>query len=474
MENLSNSFYETLDKNTTIKVLTETLKGADDGELFFEDAISEILVWDEGKIKTANYDKNKGFGLRRVDGEVVSFAHSSEITDDAFLTASNAVKAGGSGESNRVFDVAPHKVSLDPMYVGNNPMDLYEFNKKVELLKNLDTYAKDKANNIVQVSASLSAHYSKIHILRSDNVDLADVKPRCMLRVSIILKDDNGRMESGSHSLGRYTYKEIFSDTTWKHAVDEAIRQANVNLVSIPAPAGQFDVVLGPGWPGVMLHEAVGHGLEGDFIRKKTSVFADKLGLQVAAKGVSVIDDGTIIGNRFGSFSFDDEGTPSQKTTLIKDGELMGFMYDRQNGRLDNKKSTGNGRRQSYAYVPQVRMTNTYMEAGPHEEKDMIANVKNGIYAVSFGGGQVDTVSGKFVFSCTEAYKIENGEIKESLKGATLIGSGIEAMNKIAMVGNNLELDENIGTCGKGGQGVAVGIGQPSILMQNITIGGTE
>jgi TldD protein len=323
-----------------------------------------------------------------------------------------------------------------------------------------------------QVSISFGASWQVIEILRGDGENYRDIRPLVRVNVSVVVGDGD-RQEAGSHGYGgREGFARFLETQAWRGATDDAVRQALVNLEAIPAPAGEMDVVLGPGWPGVMLHEAVGHGLEGDFNRKKTSAFAGLMGQRVASKGVTVVDDGTLAQRR-GSLSIDDEGTPTNRTVLIEDGILVGYMQDRQNARLMSMKPTGNGRRQSYAHVPMPRMTNTYMLAGNRDPGEIIASVKNGIYAVNFGGGQVDITSGKYVFQVTEAYKIEDGKLAQPLKGAMLIGNGPTDLNRIGMVGNDLELDTGIGTCGKNGQGVPVGVGQPTLRMDRITVGGT-
>jgi TldD protein len=324
-----------------------------------------------------------------------------------------------------------------------------------------------------QVTASLAASWQTVEILRADGHFVRDVRPLVRLNVAVVVGDGD-RQESGSHGMGgRKGFGEFVAETSWKHAADEALRQALVNLEAKPAPAGTFDIVLGAGWPGVMLHEAVGHGLEGDFNRKKTSAFAGLMGQQVAARGVTVVDDGTIAERR-GSLTIDDEGTPSGRNVLIEDGKLVGYMQDRQNARLMGVAATGNGRRESYAHEPMPRMTNTFMLGGDAEPAEIIASVKDGVYAVSFGGGQVDITSGKFVFGCTEAYRIENGRVTHPIKGAMLIGNGPDAMHRVTMVGNDMKLDTGIGMCGKAGQGVPVGVGQPHLRMNQMTVGGTQ
>ena len=459
-----------LDRDRVRSIISRGLEGADDGELFLEYRQSEALGFDNGRLKQATYDTSQGFGLRAVKDEAVGYAHASDLSEQAIVRAAEAVRAVKGDYSGRYSDAPPR--SNVRLYGDENPIDAPGFEAKVKLLQEIDAYARAKDPRVRQVSASLGASWQVVEILRTDGEIYRDVRPMVRVNVSIVAGDGK-RQETGSHGYGgREGYARFIESGAWREAVDDAVRQALVNLESVPAPAGEMDVVLGPGWPGVMLHEAVGHGLEGDFNRKKTSAFAGLMGQQVAAKGVTVVDDGTINARR-GSLSIDDEGTPSNKTLLIEDGILVGYMQDRQNARLMNMKPTGNGRRESYAHVPMPRMTNTYMLAGQHDPGEIIASVKNGIYAVNFGGGQVDITSGKYVFQCTEAYRIENGRIGAPLKGAMLIGNGPTDLHRITMVGNDLALDHGIGTCGKNGQGVPVGVGQPTLRMDRITVGGT-
>jgi TldD protein len=459
-----------LDRAALKRIIGEGLTGADDGELFLEYRQSEMTLFDNGRLKQATYDTSQGFGLRAVKNEAVGYAHASEISEAALRRAADAVRAVNGGYTGAYAD-APPRTNVR-LYGDDNPLGTPAFEAKVKLLQEIDAYARAKDPRVRQVSASLGATWQVIEIMRADGALYRDVRPLVRINVSIVAGDGD-RQESGSHGAGgREGFQRFIDPQAWRGAVDEAVRQALVNLESVPAPAGEMDVVLGPGWPGVMLHEAVGHGLEGDFNRKKTSAFAGLMGQQVAAKGVTVVDDGTIASRR-GSLSIDDEGTPTNKTVLIEDGILVGYMQDRQNARLMNMKPTGNGRRESFAHVPMPRMTNTYMLAGAHDPREIIASVKNGIYAVNFGGGQVDITSGKYVFQCTEAYKIENGKVGAPLKGAMLIGNGPTDLHRISMIGNDFALDSGIGTCGKNGQGVPVGVGQPSLRMDRITVGGT-
>jgi TldD protein len=459
-----------LDRGRVGQLINRGLEGADDGELFLEYRQSEALLFDNGRLKQATYDTAQGFGLRAVKDEAVGYAHASDLSEAAIARAADAVRAVKGGHSGKYAE-APGRTNRK-LYGDDNPLGEPAFEAKVKLLEQIDSYARAKDPRVRQVSASIAATWQVVEILRADGESYRDVRPLVRLNVSVIAGEGD-RQESGSHGFGgREGYQRFIETDKWHGAVDEAVRQAGLNLQAVPAPAGEMDVVLGSGWPGVMLHEAVGHGLEGDFNRKKTSAFAGLMGQQVAAKGVTVVDDGTMQQRR-GSLSIDDEGTPTNKTVLIEDGKLVGYMQDRQNARLMGMKPTGNGRRESHAHVPMPRMTNTYMLAGTHDPQEMIASVKNGLYAVNFGGGQVDITSGKYVFQCTEAYKIEDGKVGAPVKGAMLIGNGPTDLHRISMIGNDFALDPGIGTCGKNGQGVPVGVGQPSLRMDRITVGGT-
>jgi TldD protein len=459
-----------LDKAKVSAIIKRGLDCADDGELFLEYAQAEMLVFDNGRLKQATYDTSQGFGLRAVKDEAVGYAHASDLSEAALARAADAVRAVKGGYSGSYAE--PPGRTNAKLYGDDNPLGTPAFDAKVKLLAEIDAYARAKDARVRQVSASVGATWQVVEILRTDGSIYLDIRPLVRLNVSVVAGNGD-RQESGSFGCGgREGYGRFITTEAWQGAVDEALRQALVNLEAVPAPAGEMDVVLGHGWPGIMLHEAIGHGLEGDFNRKKTSAFAGLMGRQVAAKGVTVIDDGTLAARR-GSLSIDDEGTPSGRTVLIEDGILVGYMQDRQNARLMNMKPTGNGRRESHAHVPMPRMTNTYMLAGDKPREEIVASVKNGLYAVSFGGGQVDITSGKYVFQCTEAYRIENGKIGAPVKGAMLIGNGPTDLHRISMIGNDFELDPGIGTCGKNGQGVPVGVGQPSLRMDKITVGGT-
>jgi TldD protein len=459
-----------LDRDATDALVAEALTGADDGELFLEYRQSESISLDDGKIKSASFDTSMGFGLRAVSGEATGFAHASEFSEGALKRAADTVKAVRSGHGGEAA-VGPSGTNVQ-LYTDANPIGLVPFETKVELLQKIDAYARAKDPSVVQVMASILGSWQAVRILRADGQFASDVRPMVRVNVSI-MTERNGRRETGSHGMGgRVTYDGVIEEKAWKGAVDEALRQSLLNLDSVPAPAGDMTVVLGPGWPGVLLHEAIGHGLEGDFNRKGTSAFSGRIGERVASPGVTVVDDGTLPDRR-GSITIDDEGTASSRTVLIEDGILKGYIFDRLNARLMGVRPTGNGRRQSYGSQPMPRMTNTFMLAGDKDPEEIIASVKKGIYAVNFGGGQVDITSGKFVFSATEAYLVENGKLGPAVKGATLIGNGPDVLTRVSMIGNDLALDDGVGTCGKDGQSVPVGVGQPTLRIDGLTVGGT-
>ncbi len=461
---------EGLDPHDAVKTMAPALDGTDDGELFLEYRESESISLDDGRIRAASFDTRRGFGLRAVLGEAAYFAHAGEISAPALARAAETIRAAKALEIP--LTAAGPAAARAPLYEGVNPLAEAPFAARAELLKQIDDFARAADSRVVQVMASISGEWQVIEIIRADGTRAADVRPLVRLNVSVVM-EENGRRESGSHGAGGRTgYGPYIDPNFWQAAVREAIRQAEVNLRAVAAPAGEMEVVLGAGWPGILLHEAIGHGLEGDFNRKQTSAFAGLMGSRIASPGVTVIDDGTIP-NRRGSLTIDDEGTPTSRTTLIEDGILVGFLQDRQNARLMNMRATGNGRRQSYAHAPMPRMTNTIMLGGEAAPEDMIKSVKRGLYAVNFGGGQVDITSGKFVFSAAEAYMIEDGKVTAPVKGATLIGNGPDALTKVEMIGNDMALDPGIGTCGKNGQGVPVGVGQPTIKLSGLTVGGT-
>ncbi len=460
-----------LSRDRAVAIVSETLHKADDGELFLERRQSESLVYDDGKLKSASFDESQGFGLRAVRGETAAYAHATEFSEEALKRAAAVCLTATRGGQGGTAAVSPAR-SNAKLYVDSNPSAALGFSQKIDLLQKADSYARGLDSRVQQVSVSLAADWQSIEIIRADGSTYRDIRPLVRFNISVV--SSNGKEQGqGSHGLGgRGDPLSYLTEDIWQDAAREALRQSLVSLEAKPAPAGEMDVLLGPGWPGILLHEAIGHGLEGDFNRKKTSAFAGLMGQRIAAKGITVVDDGTIP-NRRGSISIDDEGTPSNCTTLIEDGILVGFMQDRLNARLMGVVPTGNGRRQSFAHAPMPRMTNTYMLAGDKHPEEIQNSIKRGLYAKSFGGGQVDITSGKFVFSCTEAYLIEDGKITTPVKGATLIGAGAQALTRISMVGNNLELDPGIGTCGKQGQGVPVGVGQPSLRIDRLTVGGT-
>ena len=461
-----------LDLDRAEAIVRDALVDADDGELFLEMRHSEMLMFDDGRLKSASYDQTSGFGLRAIADEAHGYAHAGDISEAALQRAAESVTAVTRGYSGTAAQ-PPVSASNRPLYGDGNPLTGTPFEDKVALLQEIDAFARAADPRVVQVSASLAGSWQAVQIIRADGHRAADIRPLVRLNVSVVVARD-GRMESGSSGAGgRVMFDNYMAPEIWQAQVREALRIATLNLDSVAAPAGEMEVALGAGWPGVMLHEAVGHGLEGDFNRKGTSIFSGRVGEQVAAKGVTVVDDGTMQDRR-GSITIDDEGTQSRRNVLIEDGVLRGYMQDRQNARLMGVEATGNGRRQSHEHAPMPRMTNTFMENGAHSADEIVASMKKGIYAVNFGGGQVDITSGKFVFAASEAYLVENGKIGAPVKGATLIGNGPDAMSKISMVGNDMALDDGVGTCGKAGQSVPVGVGQPTVKMGGITVGGTE
>ncbi len=459
-----------LDRGRTEALVREALDGADDGELFLEYRQSEMLAFDDNRLKNASFDTMQGFGLRGVSGEATGYAHASELSEPAIARAVETVRAVRAGHGGQV-DTGPRSTNRR-LYDSDNPAAEFGFSEKVKLLEEMNSYARSADPRVVQFTASIAGSWQAVRVMRVDGEKREDIRPLVRVNVSVVCREGD-RMEAGSHGVGGRTgYAAFLEPQAWKEQIDEALRQALINLDSQPAPAGEMDVVLGPGWPGVLLHEAIGHGLEGDFNRKQTSAFSGLMGERVASPGVTVVDDGTL-DRRRGSLSIDDEGTPTSKTILIEDGILTGYMQDRINARLMNMEPTGNGRRESFAHVPMPRMTNTYMLNGDKDPEEIIGSVKKGLYAVNFGGGQVDITSGKFVFSASEAYLIENGRVAAPVKGATLIGNGPDVLTRVKMIGNDMALDPGIGTCGKDGQGVPVGVGQPTMLVENLTVGGT-
>ena len=468
---MSNFFAKSdLSRKEAEDIISDTLHKCDDGELYLENSKSESILLDDNKIKNSSYSSDLGFGLRAISDEVVAYSHSNEISKNSLKQSSDNLKStmkSAKGSYNHTIPKSNKKY-----YENINPIEQKSLNEKIKILKDVNKYIRSKNNDIKQVTANFLGEQKSIEIIRSGGETLSDVRPLIRFNVSVML-EKNGRKETGVYGIGgRQSYDTYLKDDNWKNVCDEALRIATVNLESKPAPAGEMKVVLGPGWPAILIHEAVGHGLEGDLI-EKTSAFHNLMGQKVASEGVTIVDDGTI-DNRRGSLTIDDEGTPTEKTVLIENGILKNFMQDRLNARLMNTKSTGSGRRENYRHVVLPRMRNTMMLSGKQTQDEMIKSVDKGIFAVSFGGGQVDITSGKFVFNCTEAYEIINGKIGSPIKGATLIGDGPSILKEVSMIGNDMMLDPGIGTCGKAGQGVPVGVAQPSILINKMTVGGTK
>ena len=448
-------------------------KQVDAGDLYFQTSQQETWVMDDGILREGSFNIEKGVGIRAISEEKTGFAYCDDLGSNAITQAVNNARAiVKQGQSGRQAITLSNK-SASALYTAENPVDGHSAEDKVELLKKLDTYTRSLDERIEQVIISLSGGIDHILVAATDNTLAADIRPLVRLNVTVLMNQAERREQGSAGAGGRHGY-DVFFDTDGAYEIArEAVRQAATNLESIATPAGSMPVVLGPGWPGVLLHEAVGHGLEGDFNRKGTSAFSNRVGQQVASPLCTVVDDGTLPGRR-GSLSVDDEGVPAQCTTLIENGILKGYMQDKMNARLMGEQSTSNGRRESFAHLPMPRMTNTYMLAGESDPDEIIGSVDKGLYAVNFGGGQVDITSGRFVFSLSEAYLIEKGKLTAPVKGATLIGSGPEVMGRISMVGNNLELDQGVGVCGKEGQSVPVGVGQPSLKIDEITVGGTD
>jgi TldD protein len=445
--------------------------GVDSADLYFQHTRQEGWGLEDGIVKEGSHSIEKGVGVRAVSGEKVGFAYSDQIDVPALLEAASSARAIARSGQNGSLAVLRRGI-VPSLYPAVDPIDTLASEAKVTLLKEVDAYARSLDSRVQQVMVGLSGEIDTILIAQTDGTFSADVRPLIQFRVSVIV-EGNGRRESGfAGGGGRIGYADFFQADTARALAREAVRQALVNLESVPAPAGSMTVVLGPGWPGILLHEAIGHGLEGDFNRKGTSAFSGRIGEQVANPLVTVVDDGTLAGRR-GSLSIDDEGTQSQCTMLIENGVLKGYLMDKLNARLMGTTSTGNGRRESFAHLPMPRMTNTYMRPGPHEHEEIIRSVDKGLYAANFGGGQVDITSGKFVFSASEAYLIENGRITRPVKGATLIGNGPDVLTRVSMVGNDLALDQGVGVCGKDGQSVPVGVGQPTLRIDGLTVGGT-
>src|SRR3954465_4889208 len=458
-----------LDPDAALRLTADALKGCDDGELYLQYTASESFGFDDGRLKTADFNPQAGFGLRGVSGETTAFAQANDLSEAAIRRAAETMAVLDPSKGKRP---GPPRRTNAKLYTDSDPLSLIPFARKVALCQQIDAAARDRDPRVAQVSVMLAGSWCVIDIVRPDGFVAHDVRPLVRLNVQIVV-EQNGRRETGYHGLGgRYLYDDLFEAPTWNRAIDMALDQALVNLESVAAPAGEMTVVLGPGWPRVLLHEAIGPGREGDFTRRGPSAFSGRVGERVAAPGVTVVDDGAMDARR-GSLTIDDEGTPTQRTTLIEDGILKGYLQDRLNARLMGVAATGNGRRESFAHAPMPRMTNTFMLGGTDDPAEILSRVKRGIFAKSFGGGQVDITSGKFVFSCTEAYRIENGKLRAPIKGATLIGDGPTVLTKVAAIGNDLELDEGVGICGKGGQSVPAGVGQPTLLVEGLTVGGT-
>jgi TldD protein len=461
-----------LDENRVASVLGDVMGHAVDyGDVYFQQVREESWALEDGIVKDGAHAIEQGVGVRALAGEKTGFAYSDEVVLPALLEAAHAARAiSRSGASGSL--QAWHATQGRRLYAPIDPVETLADDDKVKLLEAIDREARSLDSRITQVMASLAASHDTMLVMASDGTLAGDVRPLVRLNVSVIIEQQGRREQGYAGGGGRFAYTEFLASDRWKQLVAEAVRTAQVNLEAVPAPAGTMTVVLGAGWPGVLLHEAVGHGLEGDFNRKGTSAFSGRIGQQVAARGVTIVDDGTLAARR-GSLNVDDEGTPTQCTTLIEDGVLRGYLQDKLNARLMGVAPTGNGRRESFAALTLPRMTNTYMLPGPHAPEDIIASVDKGLYCRNFGGGQVDITSGKFVFSASEAYLIEGGRLTRPVKGATLIGNGPEVMTRVSMVGSDLKLDDGVGTCGKEGQEVPVGVGQPTLRVDALTVGGT-
>tara|TARA_R110000782_G_scaffold268689_1_gene365592 strand:- start:125309 stop:126721 length:1413 start_codon:yes stop_codon:yes gene_type:complete len=452
------------------RAVDEAIYGADDGELYFARSSSENFGWDEGRLKSAGYSAGQGFSLRVVSGKRTGFAHSSTLTPEALARARAAAALAKRGHEGSLA-IGPARTN-QRLYSDTDLLQVHEFTEKSDFLARVDAYLHAKDPRVVRVNIGLNGELTHIAILRAGGECFNDTRPMSQLQVNVTV-ERNGIRETGSASVGgRHDYERLMHDDVWKEYADEALRVALLNLDAIDGPSGEMDVVLGPGWNGVMVHEAVGHGLEGDFNRKGQSTYSGKIGERVAAPGVNIIDNGAIEESR-GSLTIDDEGTPTQRTVLIEDGILKAYMQDRLNARLMGVASTGNGRRQSYGHCPMPRMTNTYMEGGDKDPQEIIASLKRGLYVAAMSGGQVDITNGKFVFQCVEAYLVENGKIVAPVKQATLIGDGPKAMRSVTMVGNDFALDPGMGTCGKNGQRVPASLGQPTVKIASMTVGGS-
>ncbi|MBT8049390.1 MAG: metalloprotease TldD [Xanthomonadales bacterium] len=462
-----------LDHRQLEKVLNDLMGPAvDSGDIYFQSSRHESWVLEDGLVRSGNHSIEQGVGIRAVSGDKTGFAYADEIIMPSLLQASGAARAiarqGSKGQ------VQAWKSQAQPVLYGiEDPMQSMGAADKVDLLRQVDAYARSRDPRVSQVIVSLSATHETILVAATDGTLAADIRPLVRLSVSVIAEQEGRREQGSDGGGGRFTYRTLLDDGRWRDMADEAVRQALVNLEAEAAPAGTMTVVLGPGWPGVLLHEAVGHGLEGDFNRKGTSAYSGRMGEKVASAGVTVVDDGTLAKRR-GSLAVDDEGTPTQQNVLIENGILKNYMQDKLNAGLMNTAPTGNGRRESFAHLPMPRMTNTFMLAGDFPPEEIIASVDRGLFAANFAGGQVDITSGRFVFSASEAYLIENGRVTRPVKGATLIGNGPDVMNRVSMVGNDLKLDSGVGVCGKDGQSLPVGVGQPTLRIDGLTVGGTD
>ncbi len=444
----------------------------DAGDLYFQHTSHEAWALEDGLVRSGTHAVEQGVGIRAISGDRTGFAYADEIIMPSLMQASTAARAIARHGSQGVVQ-AWQRQNPQALYLPADPMQALSADEKVDLLRQIDTYARSLDPRVKQVMVSIAATHETILIASTDGSLAADVRPLVRLNVTVIAEQNDRREQGSDGGGGRFDYLQLVRDNAWQRFADEAVRQALVNLEADATPAGTMTVVVGPGWPGVLLHEAVGHGLEGDFNRKGTSAFSGRMGEKVAADGVTIVDDGTLVERR-GSLSVDDEGTPTEQTVLIEDGVLVSYMQDKLNARLMNMKPTGNGRRESFSHLPMPRMTNTFMLAGEYDPGEIISSVEKGLYAVNFAGGQVDITSGKFVFSTSEAYLIENGKITRPVRGATLIGNGPEVMTRVSMVGNDLKLDAGVGICGKDGQSVPVGVGQPTLKIDSLTVGGTQ
>ena len=459
-----------LDRVRVQSLVDDALLGADDGELFLEHCTKETLSFDDGKLKTANFDTLQGFGLRAVAGEATGFAHSSELSESAMRRAATAIGAAKSGHDGNWADSPPR--TNGALYTDDNPLQSIRFAEKMKLMAEINAYGRNLDPRVRQVTVDLLLQWQAIEIIRPGGEIIRDVRPLVRFEVGIVAGTGDLQEQSSYTVGGRKGFEHFCKPEIWQKNIKHACASAAQKLRAGPAPAGEMDVVIGPGWPGVLLHEAVGHGLEGDFNRKKTSAFSGLVGERVASPGVTIVDDGSIA-HRRGSLTVDDEGTPTRETVLIEDGVLKGYMQDRLNARLMGVEPTGNGRRESYAHRPFPRMTNTIMRGGDHDPGEIIASVKDGIYTTNFGGGAVDITSGKFVFDCIEAFRIENGKVAEPVKGVMIAGNGPDALTKVKMLGNDFEMDTGRGRCHKEDQWITIGVGQPTVLMGGLTVGGT-